>query len=301
LSLAEETLHLGDQFRMSDELLETYIQQLLEAHQSQEINIAWQGGEPTFMGLDFFKRSVAYVEKYRKPGQSILHTLQTNGMFLNNEWCAFFKEHRFLIGLSVNGPQEMHDGYHVKNGSAGSFDQAMRGWDLLRRYKVDFNILCMVHAANADHPIEVYRFFRDELKAKFMQFVPVVERTNHNFFPLADLGRSGQPRTDCRPQDTRHGEIVTEQSVGAEQFGHFLIAIFDEWVRRDVGTVFVQTFDVALGSRVGQHTLCIFSPTCGDAVALEHDGDLYSCNHYVEPGHRLGNIRETPMARICFA
>jgi len=268
---------------MSDELLDTYIRQLLEAHPSQQVNISWQG-EPTHMGLGFFKRAVEYVEKYRKPGQSILHRVHTDGALLNDEWCAFLNEHRFLVGLSILGPGESLD--HLKPGA-----------DLLRRHKVDFNILCAIHSANADHPIEVYRFLRDQLKAKFIQFIPLVERTTHDFFPLADLGWRDRPASDPSLY-AHHGALVTPLSVGAEQFGRFLIAIFDEWVRRDVGNIFVQTFDVALGSWLGQHDLCIFSPTCGDAVALEPNGDLYSCEHYVEPGYRLGNIRETPMAKM---
>ena len=295
--LSKEMLYPGDRFRMSDEMLATYIRQLLDGPTVPEINIAWQGGEPTLMGLDFFKRSIEYVEKYRKPGQSILHTMQTNGILLNDEWCAFFKEHKFLIGLSVDGPKEMHDAYRVNKGGAGSFDQVMRAWEVLRRHEVDFNILCTIHAANADHPLEVYRFFRDELQTGFMQFIPIVERATEELLPLANLGWGDRPGAD-RPLYTQRGGLVTERSVGAEQFGRFLIAIFEEWVHRDVGKVFVQTFDVALGSWLGQHNLCIFSPTCGEAVALEHNGDLYSCDHYVEPDYLLGNIRETPMVEL---
>jgi uncharacterized protein len=295
--LSKELLYPGDRFRMSDQMLETYIRQLLEAQPADEVNVAWQGGEPTLMGLDFFKRSIDYVEKYRKADQKILHTIQTNGTLLNDEWCAFFKEHSFLIGLSVDGPKEMHDAYRVNKGGAGSFDQVMRGWSLLREHEVDVNILCTIHTANADHPLAVYRFFRDDLQTRFMQFVPIVERTTQEFLPLANLGWGERPGAD-RPLYTQRGGLVTERSVGAEQFGQFLIAIFDEWVRRDVGTVFVQTFDVALGSWLGQHNLCIFSPVCGGALALEHNGDLYSCDHYVEPGYLLGNILQTPMAEL---
>jgi uncharacterized protein len=292
--LSKEMLYPDDRFRMSDQMLESYIRQLLEAHALDGVNIAWQGGEPTLMGLDFFRRSMEYVEKYRKPGQSILHTMQTNGTLLDDEWCAFFKEHGFLIGLSVDGPREMHDAYRVNKGGVGSFDQVIGGWKALRRHEVDLNILCTIHAANADHPLEAYRFFRDELQAEFMQFVPIVERTTEELLPLANLGW-GERRGADRPLYTQRGGLVTERSVGAGQFGRFLIAIFDEWVGRDVGKVFVQTFDVALGSWLGQHNLCIFSPTCGAAVALEHNGDLYSCDHYVEPDYLLGNILQTPM------
>jgi uncharacterized protein len=197
----------------------------------------------------------------------------------------------------MDGPKPMHDAYRVTKRGAGSFDQVLRGWEVLRRHEVDVNVLCTIHAANADHPIEVYRFFRDRLQARFMQFIPIVERTTEDVLPLANLGWGERPFAD-RPLYTQHGGMVTERSVRAEQLGRFLIAIFDEWVRRDVGNVFVQTFDVALGSWMGQHSLCIFSPTCGDALALEHNGDLYSCDHYVEPEYRLGNIRETPMREL---
>jgi uncharacterized protein len=295
--LSKETLYPGDSFRMSDGMLDSYIRQFLEAQPSGEVNVAWQGGEPTLMGLDFFKRSAELVEKYRKPGQKILHTMQTNGTLLNDEWCAFFKQHSFLIGLSVDGPKEMHDAYRVNKAGAGSFGQVMRGWEVLRKHEVDLNILCTIHAANADHPLEVYRFFRDGLTAAYMQFIPIVERATEALLPLANLGWGDRPGAD-RPLYTQSGGLVTERTVGAEQFGRFLIAIFDEWVRRDVGKVFVQTFDVALGSWLGLHNLCIFSPTCGGALALEHNGDVYSCDHYVEPAYRLGNIQETPMAEL---
>jgi uncharacterized protein len=295
--LSKEMLYPGDRFRMSDELLKTYIRQLLDAQPLGEVNVAWQGGEPTLMGIDFFRRAIAYVEQYQKPGQTVLHTIQTNGTLLNDDWGAFFKEHNFLVGLSIDGPQAMHDAYRVDKRGAGSFDDVMQGHEMLRRHNVDINVLCTIHGANADHPLEVYRFFRDELQAAYMQFIPIVERTTEALIPLANLGWGKRPGGD-RPLYTQHGGQVTDRSVGAEQFGRFLIAIFDEWVSRDVGKVFVQTFDVALGSWIGQHNLCIFSPTCGSAVALEHNGDLYSCDHYVEPDYRLGNICETPMADL---
>jgi serine-type anaerobic sulfatase-maturating enzyme len=295
--LSKERLYPNERTRMSDETLESYIRQLLEPRQATEINVAWQGGEPTLMGLEFFRRSIEIVAKYRKPGQQILHTMQTNGVLLNDDWCAFLKEHGFLVGLSVDGPREMHDAYRVTKGGAGTFEQVMRGWKALRRHDVDVNILCTVHAANADHPLEVYRFFRDELSASYLQFIPIVERVTPELLPVANLGWGERPGAD-RPLYRQRGSVVTERSVGAEQFGRFLIAIFDEWVGRDVGKVFVQTFDVTLGSYFGQHNLCIFAPTCGDAMCLEHNGDLYSCDHYVEPGYLLGNIKEEPMSEL---
>jgi uncharacterized protein len=199
---------------------------------------------------------------------------------------GLLKEHNFLIGLSIDGPKEMHDAYRVNKGGEGSFDQVMRAWETRRGHGVEVNILCTIHAANADYPLEVYRFFRDELRAGYMQFIPVVERTTQEFLLLANMGWGERPGAD-RPLYTQRGGLVTERSVGAEQFGRFLIAIFDEWVRRDVGKVFVQTFDVALGSWLGQR-----------ALALEHNGDLSSCDHYVEPGYLLENILQTPMAEL---
>ncbi|MGZ9274320.1 MAG: anaerobic sulfatase maturase [Nitrospira sp.] len=295
--LSKDMLYPGDGFRMSDELLEIYIKQLLEAQPAGEVNIAWQGGEPTLMGLAFFRRAMAHAERHRRPGQSLLHTMQTNGTLLDDEWCAFFKQHDFLIGLSIDGPREMHDAYRVNKGGAGTFDKVMRAWGLMRKHEVNVNILCTVHAMNADHPLDVYRFFRDRLQARHLQFIPIVERATPETLDLANMGWSKRPGAD-RPLYIQQGSLVTERSVGAEQYGEFLSAIFDEWVGRDVGEVFVQAFDVALGSWLGQYSMCIFAPTCGDALALEHNGDLYSCDHFVEPAYLLGNIRQTHLADL---
>jgi len=295
--LSKEELYPGSKFHMSDDMLERYVRQLLEAHQTPEVTIAWQGGEPTLMGLDFYRRGVELAERLRRPEQTVLHTMQTNGVLLDDAWCAFFKEHHFLIGLSVDGPREMHDAYRVNKGGAGTFEQVMRGYEALRRNEVDVNILCTVHAANADHPLEVYRFFRDELGAEFLQFIPIIERSTPAMLPVANQGWSERPGGH-RTLYTQTGELVTERSVRAEQFGRFQIEIFEEWVRRDVGKVYVQMFDVALGSWVGMHSLCIFAPTCGNALALEHNGDLYSCDHYVEPDYLLGNIADAPMVEL---
>lgn len=295
--LSKDSLYPNERTRMSDVVLERYIQQRLAQHGEPEINIAWQGGEPTIMGLDFFKHSIELVAKYRKPEQKVLHTIQTNGLLIDDEWCAFLKEHNFLVGLSIDGPKDMHDAYRVDKRGGGSFHLVIRAWELLQRHGVDCNILCTVHAANADKPLEVYRFFRDDLQAGFIQFIPIVERATEELLPVANKGWGERPGGD-RPLYLQRGSLVTDRSVGAEQFGRFLCAIFDEWIKRDVGKVFVQTFDVALGSWLGQHNLCIFSPTCGNALALEHNGDMYSCDHYVEPDHLLGNIKNTHMLEL---
>lgn len=296
--LSKELLYPGSRFRMADDLLEIYIRQVIEAHRSPEVTIAWQGGEPTLMGLDFFQRSVEYAERYRKPGQRISYTIQTNGTRLDDAWGAFFKAHDFLVGLSVDGPRDYHDAYRVDKGGKGSFEQVMRGWEVLKRAGVDVNILCTVHAANQDHPLEVYHFFRDDLGAQFLQFIPIVERATSESLPLANQGWNHTPAGE-RPLYTVAGDLVTERSVQPEAYGRFLIAIFDEWTRRDVGSVFVQQFDAALANwlRV-PGAVCIFAETCGQALALEHNGDVYCCDHYVEPDYRLGNIRQTHLLEL---
>jgi uncharacterized protein len=281
--LDKEVLYPGSQFRMDDAVLEQYIRQLIESHQSDSVNIAWQGGEPTLMGLDFFRRSMALVEKHRRPGMRFLHTLQTNGTLLDDEWAAFFKEHTFLIGISLDGPARLHDVYRVDKGGRPTFDRVMRGLRLLQKYGVDYNILTTVNRANADHPLEVYRFLRDEVGATWMQFIPVVERINADGRTLYQQGAD-----------------VSDRSVLPEQFGCFLSTIFDEWVRHDVGRIYVQTFEAAVRNWSGLDAsgMCVFNETCGTGLALEHNGDLYACDHFVEPDYLLGNIQEHHMIEL---
>lgn len=290
-------LYPGSRFRMADELLETYIRQTIEGQNSPEITIAWQGGEPTLMGLDFFRRSIELEQKYLKPGQIIQNTLQTNGVKLDDEWCAFFHEHNFLIGLSLDGTREMNDAFRVDKSGKGTFDRVVAAARLMQKHQVDFNVLTTVHAANADRPLELYRFMRDELRTKYIQFIPIVERTTPELINIANKGW-GEKLKD-RPLYLQAGNRVTDRSVKPEQWGRFLIAIFDEWVQHDVGTVYVQMFDAALASWVGvPAAMCIFSETCGKAVSLEHNGDVYSCDHYVEPDYLLGNITQTSLVQL---
>jgi uncharacterized protein len=296
--LSKETLYPGSRFRMTDEVLEAYVRQMIEGQSGPQISLAFQGGEPTLMGLDFFRRAVGLARKYAPPNAQIEYSLQTNGTLLNEAWCDFFHEHNFLIGLSLDGPRAMHDAYRVDKGGGPTFDRVMRAARLMQERKVEFNILCTVHAANAPHPLEVYRFFRDEVRTQFIQFIPIVERATQASLPIANEGW-GDRREGGRPLYTQSGSLVTERSVSAEQWGEFLIAIFDEWVRRDVGTVFVQMFDAALASWVGAGpALCIFAETCGDSLALEHNGDLYACDHFVEPDYYLGNISQEHMLEL---
>lgn len=272
--LPKMALYEDERFRMSDEVLESYLRQLIDAHRVPEVTVAWQGGEPTLMGLDFYRRAVALEARFRKPGQTIQNTVQTNGTLLTDEWCAFFRENGFLVGVSLDGPPAMHDAYRTDRRGQPTAERIIAGIRLLQKHGVDYNVLTTVNAANADHPLEVYRYLRDEIGAEFIQLIPIVER-------------EGQ------------GTTVSARSVTAEQWGAFLIAVFDEWVRHDVGTVFVQMFDAALAAWVGVPSgLCTFSETCGDALALERNGDLYSCDHFVDRDHLLGNIQRDGMARL---
>lgn len=275
--LSKEKLFPGSNFRMSEELLENYVRQHIEAHNVQEVTFAWQGGEPTLMGLDFFRRAVEFQEKYRKPGTRILNTLQTNATTFNDAWCQFFHEHNFLLGISIDGPAAMHDYYRVDKGGSPTFARVMAGIELAKKHNVEFNVLVTVNSANVAHGLEVYRFLRDEAGARYMQFIPIIERDNDTGF--------------------QEGTDVTDRSVTGEQYGQFLIEIFNEWVTNDVGTVFVQLFDVAVGVWLGHPAaLCVFAETCGGALALEHNGDLYSCDHFVEPRFHLGNVKDTPLS-----
>jgi len=269
-------LYPESDFRMSDEVLESFTRSYLRGQLSPEVVFGWQGGEPTLMGLDFFRRAVAAQRRWAPRGVRVLNTLQTNGVSLDDEWCTFFREHGFLVGISVDGPAPLHDAYRVDRGGKPTHARVMAGVERLRRHGVAFNVLTTVHAANAGHPLEVYRHLRDEVGAAFIQFIPVVE-------PEAGNAPGG-------------ASPVTGRSVTGRAYGDFLRSVFDEWVRRDVGRVFVQIFDVALSAWAGRPAgLCVFEETCGRALALEHTGDLYACDHFVEPRHRLGNVLRTEL------
>ncbi|OJV90253.1 MAG: anaerobic sulfatase maturase [Chloroflexi bacterium 54-19] len=277
--LSKEMLYKGSRFRMALNLLEDYTRQYIEAQRVSQVTFTWQGGEPTLMGLDFFKKALELQQKYRRPGMVVQNSIQTNGTLLDEEWATFFKENAFLVGLSLDGPRKMHDAYRHDKGGHGTFNKVMKAVKLLKTRGVEFNILTTLNAANVEHPIEVYRFLRDEVGTEFIQFIPIVERQNKTGF--------------------QEGTEVTERSITGEQYGRFLIAVFDEWVRRDVGKVFVQLFDTALNSWLGLPSgLCVFDETCGTGLAMEHNGDIYSCDHFVEPKHKLGNLRKLPMLQM---
>ncbi len=281
--LDKELLYPNSKFRMSEDTLDAYIKQLIETHRSNQVTVAWQGGEPTLMGVDFYRKAIAYQEKCRRPGMIFENTMQTNGTLLDDEWCQFFKENDFLIGISIDGPRQLHDAHRVDKGGKPTFDRVMRGLRLLQKHGVEYNILVTVNRVNADHPKEVYRFLRDEAKTAWMQFIPVIERLNPGGLNLI-----------------QEGEQVSPRSVRPEQFGRFLIRVFDEWVQNDVGRIYVQTFEAALRNwmRLPTSGMCVFEQTCGYGLALEHNGDLYACDHFVEPDYLLGNIIAQPMIEL---
>ncbi len=277
--LKKNYLYPQSNFHMSDKIMESYIRQTIEAHKSPVVTIAWQGGEPTLMGIDFFRRSMEIIKKNARPGIQVENTLQTNGVLIDDEWCRFLQENNFLVGLSIDGPKHLHDIYRRDKKGNSVYNQVINAVRLMQKHRVEFNILCTVNAKNSQFPLEIYRFFRDELKTPYLQFIPIVERKNEN--------------------GNQEGTSITERSVQPRQYGKFLIEIFDEWVRNDVGSMFVQLFDGVLASYVrGYSSLCIFSPRCGEGVALEHNGDVYSCDHFVEPKFLLGNITKTHISDL---
>lgn len=274
-----------EKWAMREDVLDSYIRQYIEAHDSPVVHFAWQGGEPTLLGLDYYRRLVEIQNKYAD-GKGIQNAFQTNGVLLNDAWAQFFRENNFLIGISVDGPRELHDRFRVDKGGQPTFDRVMHGIDILKKNGVEFNTLTTVHGGNADSPLDVYRFLKEN-GSGYIQFIPVVERiaqqATADGLQLISPGFLGAAQ-------------VTSWSVEPRQFGRFLCAIFDEWVRKDVGRFFVQLFDVSLETWVGMEaSLCVFRRKCGAALAIEHSGDLYSCDHFVYPENRLGNIMEAPL------
>lgn len=263
-----------DSFRMSDDILEEYIVQHIEASNGDVIRFSWHGGEPTILGVDYFRQIVALQHRHGPPDRRIFNAIVTNGTLLDDEWCRFLAAEGFAVGLSLDGPSELHDRYRVTKGGKPTHGQVMRAHRLLRRHRVPCDILCVVHDANVEYPERVYRFFK-EIGATYVGFLPLVERRG----------------------DLPGG--VGEHTVPAEAFGSFLCTIFDEWVRHDIGRVMVQIFDEAARPIRGlEHSLCIFRETCGDIPVLEHSGDLFSCDHFVDREHLLGNIQEIRLAEM---
>jgi uncharacterized protein len=260
--------------RMPESLLEEYIIQHIAAAPGPEVSFSWHGGEPTTLGVGFFRKAVELQRKHRPAGCRVRNGIQTNGVLLDEEWCRFLAAEDFSVGLSLDGPAELHDALRVTRGGQPTHRLAVRGYGLLRRHEVHIDILCAVHSLNVRHPLSVYRFFR-ELGCQYLGFLPVVERS----------------------QEKADG--VSKHTPKAEDYGAFLCKIFDEWIARDVGRIAVQAFDEAARPALGlEHSLCVFRQTCGDIPVIEHNGDFFPCDHYVDGEHRLGNILETPLAEL---
>lgn len=262
----------GESLRMSDDLLEEYIVQQINASPQEQISFSWHGGEPTLLGLDYFEKIVALQRKHRPSERRITNGIQTNGTLLDEKWCRFLKREGFTVGLSLDGPRKLHDGYRVTKGQQPTHTEVMAGYKLLRQHHIPCDLLCVVHAQNVHHPLQVYRFFK-QIKARYIGFLPLVER-------LPDGG-------------------VSERSVPAQELGNFLSSIFDEWLQQDIGRVMVQIFEEVARTAMGQeHALCIFRKTCGDVPVLEHNGDFFCCDHFVTKEYLLGNIREIPLLEL---
>ena len=264
----------GESFRMPDDILEAYIAQHIDASPETVVRFSWHGGEPTVLGLDYFRRIVELQRKHKSPNQRIANGIQTNGTLLDEEWCLFLAKMSFAVGLSLDGPPEMHDQHRVTKDGKPTHEQTMRGYKLLQEHGVYTEVLCVVNAHNVRFPLQVYRFFK-QINAQYITFLPMVE-----------------------PQPDAKGGVC-HISVPAEAWGTFLCTIFDEWRDRDIGKVKVQIFEEATRTAFNQeHSLCIFRPTCGDIPVIEHNGDFYSCDHYVDVQHRLGNIEDTPLVEL---
>lgn len=283
----------GEKYPMSIEVLDAYVRKYIESQTVQEINFAWQGGEPTLMGLDFFRRAVALQKRYSR-GKNILNSIQTNGILLDDKWCEFLAREKFLVGLSVDGPKDIHDRFRVDRQGNGTFDKVMKSMKRLQDWNVNYNILTTVTSLNAKKPVEVYQFLKST-GTKFVQFIPIVERQLDE--KSREMGLKLAEPPDLRSEDV--SSAVMPWSVGAEQYGDFLCAVFDEWVKSDVGRIFIQIVDVALSAWMGQNPgLCNFSETCGYAVAMEHNGDIYACDHFVYPDYLVGNIMTDSVGEI---
>lgn len=289
----------GD-LRMTDETLEAFVRQYMRSQDCGVITFAWQGGEPTLMGVDFFRKALELQERYRRPGQTVENTLQTNGTLLDDDWAEFLHDHGFLVGLSVDGPSSLHDVYRQDKRGNPTSAKVIQASRLLTRHRVDFNTLTVVNRANSRRPLQVYRFLRNVIGSRYMQFIPCVEPNGFEDTPPQGWSEEEMPfvhRPGARPGP--EGSFVTEWSVDPGDYGEFLIAVFDEWVRRDVGRVFVINFEAALGAWLGMPSpACTFAETCGGSLAIEHDGSVYSCDHYVYPEHRLGSICEDGLAEM---
>ena len=273
---------------MSDEMLEQFTREYIEAQTMPQVLFTWHGGEPLMRSIDFYKKALALQKKYAH-GKQIDNVIQTNGTLLTDEWCEFFAKNHWLVGISIDGPQEYHDHYRVTPAGKPSWEKVMQGISLLKKHRVEWNAMAVVNAYNAEHPLEFYHFFRDN-GCQYLQFTPIVERLTEH-----EDGRTLASLADDR-------EIpLADASVTPQQWGNFLCTIFDDWVRHDVGKTFVEIFDCTLANWMGVLPgICAYSKECGHAGVMEHNGDVYSCDHFVFPEYKLGNIRDQSLIDMLY-
>lgn len=278
-------------YQMSDETLEKYIGSYIQSQPVPEVLFTWHGGETLLRNISFYQKALALQKKYGK-GRLISNSLQTNGTLITDDWCRFFKDNNFLVGISIDGPEHCHDVHRVNKAGEGTFKQVMRGIELLQKHGVEFNTLSVINSYNVDYPLEIYRFFK-EIGSTYMQFSPIVERV------LKSKANKGIKLIS--PND-KADFTLTPTTVNPHKFGLFYIQIFDEWVKQDVGKYFIQLFDATLAGTVGHPTgTCIFAKTCGHASVMEFNGDVYSCDHFVFPQYKIGNIRSQSVFEMMFS
>ncbi len=288
---------------MSDEILEAHIRQYTEGQDGDEVVLTWQGGEPTLLGVPFFEKVVALEQKYKRPGQRIENDLQTNGTLLNEEWCRFLKRNNFLVGLSIDGPEELHDHYRLAKDGKPTFNKVFAASQLLHKHGIRFNSLTVVNRMNAKRPLDVYRFISREVRPYELQFLPCVEPKSFSSVAPQKWEVSTLPllgASAVRPG--KSDSVVTDWSVDPDDWGTFLCKVWDDWYRRDFGKVFVNLFETAVAQWMGMDSqICIYHDFCGKSMALEHDGTVYSCDHYVYPEYKLANILQTTSSNMVFS
>ncbi|NDV64704.1 anaerobic sulfatase-maturation protein [Bacteroides sp. 224] len=283
-----KTNNVADKFIMSDELLERFIEQYINSQTQAQILFTWHGGETLMRPLSFYKRALELQKKYGR-GRQIDNCIQTNGTLLNDEWCKFFKENNWLVGVSIDGPQEFHDEYRKNKQGLPSFNKVMKGINLLNKYEVEWNAMAVVNDFNADYPLDFYHFFK-EINCHYIQFAPIVER----ILPHDDGRYLASPME-------REGGKLADFSITPEQWGNFLCTIFDEWVKQDVGNYYIQIFDSTLANWVGEQPgVCTMAKNCGHAGVMEYNGDVYACDHFVFPEYKLGNIYSKTLVEMMY-
>lgn len=293
----------GCQTQMTEEMLDTYIKTYIEQHNFPEIVFHWQGGEPTLLGVNFFRDVVRLQKKYRPKGVKIENNLQTNGTLLNDEWGKFLSKNHFMVGLSIDGPEMIHNAYRTSRSGRGTFKQTMKGVDILHKHKVNFATLTCVNNLTGSNPLDVYRFLRDEIRSPQIQFIPIVEPksfrdTAPQKWADEDVIFQGMPETE----PSHPNSIVESWCVSAHQWGDFLCTIFDEWLENDIGKVNVPYFEAAVETWMGRvNPLCTLAPMCGKGLAIEHNGDVFACDHYVYPEYKLGNINDAKLEDMQFS